>query len=390
MKVALLTTESRDFYKEYHASVPYFSTSVEALLQGFEKISDLEVHLVSCVRAHMTSPEKLAPNVFFHPLYVPKIGWMRTAYFGCIRAVRGKLREISPDIVHGQGTERECAIAAALSGYPNVVTLHGIMTEMVSVLRARPGSFYWFASLLESFSLRRTAGVFCNSRFTEEAVRARCRKTWQVPNPIREKFFVKPGSGNHPVKPLIMNVGTVCAYKRQNELLDVLEEMHRNGSQFKVQFVGAATRANAYGTRFLDRVQNSDYLSYGGFKTAAELISSFDEASALVHVSAVETFGLVVAEALARNLKFFGFKVGGVPDIAQGVEGAEIVADGDWNGLKNAIGAWAQAGAPRPVSASAAMRKKYHPEVVARRHHEIYREVLQSCSSLVKQRGDSP
>jgi glycosyltransferase involved in cell wall biosynthesis len=380
LRVAVLTTDGREVLKRYEVTSPEFGAAPQALLQGLALLPKVEVHVVSCLRKSVKSPEKLAPNVFFHGLCVSKTGWMRTLYWGCSRAVRKKLEEIQPDIVHGQGAERECAIAAVLSGYPNVVTLHGIMTKMVSVLGARPGSFYWFASLLESFSLRRTAGVFCNSRFTEELVRARCRKTWLVSNPIRERFFDPPPPPQRPARPVIINIGTVCAYKRQNELLDIAEQLHAEGLEFELHFVGSASRANEYGTKFLDRVQNNPHFLYQGLKFDDELIATFDVASALVHVSAVETFGLVVAEALARNLKFFGFKVGGVPDIAQGVDGAELFAEGDWDGLKNAIGAWVRAGAPRPVAAGIAMRKKYHPEVIARRHQEIYREVLNTPS----------
>ena len=101
----------------------------------------------------MRSPEKLAPNIFFHSLYVPKIGWMRTLYQGCVRAVRKKLREIRPDIVHGQGTEMDCAMEAVFSGLPNVVTIHGNMAELASLLRARLGSFPWLAARLENLAL---------------------------------------------------------------------------------------------------------------------------------------------------------------------------------------------------------------------------------------------
>ena len=58
---------------------------------------------------------------------VPKIGWMRTLFQGCVRATRKKIREIQPDIVHGQGTEADCAMSAVFSGFPNVLTLHGNM-----------------------------------------------------------------------------------------------------------------------------------------------------------------------------------------------------------------------------------------------------------------------
>lgn len=380
LRVAFLTSDGRELRKDYGLKHPEIAYAPLAVLQGLSKIPDVEVHVISCLRQEVESPEKLADNIWFHGLVVPQIGWMRTSYLGCIRAVRRKLREIQPDLVHGQGTEKDCAISAVMSGYPNVITLHGIMREMVSILGSRPGSFHWLASLLESFSLRRTAGVFCNSRFTEAKARPRTRQTFLIPNPVREEYFQQPSLRAKPAKPVLLNVGTVCTYKRQNELLDIAEQLRAEGLEFELHFLGSASRANAYGTKFLDRVQNSPHFIYQGLKLGDELIAQYDGASALVHVSAVETFGLVVAEALARNLKFFGFKVGGVPDIAQGVDGAELVADGDWIGLKNALRAWIQAGAPRPVSASVAMRNKYHPEVIARRHLEIYREVLNTRS----------
>ena len=376
MKIAILTTDNRQHFHDYAAVTPYFGTAPEALLQGFAEMPDVEIHVVSCAQTPLPSPEKIAPNIFIHGLHVSKIGWMRTLYSGCIRAIRRQLREIAPDLVHGQGTERECALAAVLSGYPNVVTLHGVMHEMASVLQVRPGSFYWLATKLENFALRRTAGVLCNSRFTEEKVVGRSRKTWRVPNAVQPAFFARALPPARPGRPVLLNVGTVCSYKRQNELLNVAEQLHAEGLDFELHFLGSASPADPYAREFLDRVQGRPYLRYHGLKPVDELISQYDGATALVHVSAVESFGLVVAEALARNLKFFGFKVGGVPDIAEGVEGAELFEEADWRGLKAAIAAWVRAGAQRPVSAAQTIRLRYHPQVIARRHLEIYREVL--------------
>src|SRR5258708_4841465 len=106
MRIALLTTDAREPYKDYGATAPYFGTAPEALLQGYAHLPDeAEVHVVSCARARMVSPGKLAENIWFHGLHVPKIGWIRTGYQGCIRATRKKLRQLRPEIVHGQGTE---------------------------------------------------------------------------------------------------------------------------------------------------------------------------------------------------------------------------------------------------------------------------------------------
>jgi glycosyltransferase involved in cell wall biosynthesis len=377
LKIVQLTTDNRWPFKQYDKPAPWFGAAPEALLSGFAHFpEEIEVHVVSTIRRPAPAPVKLAENIFFHSLHVPKIGWMRTAYLGCLFATRRKLRELKPDLVHGQGSEGDAAICAALSGFPNVITLLGIMKEMVRVMHARPGSFYSLAATIESVALRRTAGVFCNSRFVQEKIRSRCKKTWIVPNAVREPFFDKPLSNAPPAKCVILNAGTVCAYKRQNELIALADELHAEGLPFELHFLGMASPANDYGRKFFSLLQNKPYLVHHGHKSTDEVIAQLDGATALVHVSQIETFGLVVAEALARNLKVFAFKENGVADIIENAQGAEGFADGDWSGLKNAMTRWIRNGFPKPLNAAAAMRERFHPATVARRHLEIYREVL--------------
>ena len=111
--VAIVTTDNREPSKQYEAPAPWrFGTAPEALLQGLAACPEVEVHVVSCIRRPVRSPEKLASNIFFHSLVVPKAGWMSTLFLGCVRAVRGKLKEIQPAVVHGQGTEEYCSLAA--------------------------------------------------------------------------------------------------------------------------------------------------------------------------------------------------------------------------------------------------------------------------------------
>ncbi len=377
LKIVQLTTDNRSHHQQFDKTAPWFGPAPEALFSGFAAFPDeVEVHIISCTRQPVQSPEKLADNLWFHSLHVPKIGWMRTGYQGCLRATRRRLKQIQPDLVHGQGSESDAAICAALSGFPNVITLLGIMSEMVPLLNARPGSYYWIARLLENWSLRRTAGVLANSRFTREKVRSRARRTWLVANAVREPFFQTPPPPVRPAKCVLLNAGTICTYKRQNELLEVAEQLHAEGLPFELHFLGAASREKPYGAKFLDQVQNRPYLFHHGHKDTAEFIRELDSAAALVHVSAIESFGLVVAEALARNLKFIGFNTAGVADIVENLEGAEGFADGDWAGLRTAITRWVRAGHPRPTTAAATIRERYHPREIARQHLEVYREVL--------------
>ena len=56
MRIALLTTDNREDYKDYGAAAPYFGTAPEALLQGFALLSDVEVHVVSCAQQPLAAP----------------------------------------------------------------------------------------------------------------------------------------------------------------------------------------------------------------------------------------------------------------------------------------------------------------------------------------------
>src|ERR1035437_5297071 len=189
MKIALVAMAMRENPRTYAVPEPPFHTAIAALLQGFAGLPEVEIHVLSCTQRPVVSPEKITPNTFFHSLLVPKLGWLRTGYQGCIRATRKKLREIQPDIVHGQGTERDCALSAALGGFPNVVTVHGNMRLIAQVCRARPFTFPWLAVRLESFTLPRTAGVVCITNFTRIAVQALAARTWLLPNAVDSGFF---------------------------------------------------------------------------------------------------------------------------------------------------------------------------------------------------------
>jgi len=382
LRIVQLTTDGRQLLNDFSSPKPALGTAPQALMQGFAVLPEVEVHVVSCLQQSVHSPAKLAENVWFHSLHVPKIGWLRTGYQGCVRTVRRKLRQLQPDVVHGQGTERDCAWCAVWSGYPNVVTLHGNMSEMARVFGARPGSFAWCAKVLENLTLRRTRGVFCNSQFTENLVRRRARTTWHVPNAVREEFFApsrRPGSLSPPV---LVNIGVITPNKRQLELVELADRLHARGLKFELRFLGHADTGDAYANQFLAAVKadaRRSYVSYHGLKLDRELVDGYDHGTALVHFPKVETFGLVVAEALCRGLKVFAARTGGLVDIMQGVESAEHFASDDIAGLETAIARWLRDGALMPgQSAGAVMQERYHPVAVARRHLEIYREVLES------------
>jgi glycosyltransferase involved in cell wall biosynthesis len=378
MRIAMVATDNREHFRQYDDPRPVFGTAPEALLQGFSELGDIEVHVLSCTQKPLASPCKLASNIWYHSLHVPKLGWLRTGYQGCIRAVRKKLREIQPQIVHGQGTERECGISAVLSGYPSVVTIHGNMAELARLHRAHIGSYLWCAARLEGFTLRRARAVFCNSEYTESLVKVRTQKTFRVANAVRREFFDTPRSGGSSFSTILLNIGVISPRKRQVELLEFARELHGRNPIFKFHFVGKSAD-DAYAREFFDRIKDRSrygFAEYTPSMDTASLIGALDTAAALIHFPFEEAFGLVVAEALSRSTRVFGTKTGGIVDIAAGVPGAQLFAADDWEGLGYALGEWMTGGFAKEKESAQVMRSRYQPRVIAEQHLEIYRGLI--------------
>ncbi|MEP6669443.1 MAG: glycosyltransferase family 4 protein [Chthoniobacter sp.] len=374
-KVAILTTDKRESDRDYANPVPCFGTAPEALLQGFAQWPDAEIHVVSCAQQPLAAPEKIAPNIFFHSLLVPKLGWLRTGYQGCVRAARRKLREIQPDIVHGQGTERDCALSAVLSGFQNVLTVHGNMRLIARVNRARPFSFNWLAARLESFTLPRADGIVCITRYTEAAVRHEARRTWVVPNAVDPSFFEVASQPDEV--PVILCVGYISPRKNQNDFIRALDGA-AGGRRFRIVFLGHVPD-DLYGSEFRALLATRPWCEAAGFADRGALKTWLARATALALPSLEDNCPMAVLEAMAANVPVMAANVGGVPDlVADGVTG--VLCD-PLNGgsMVRAFTALLDSSALRDTVARNARQQaevRFQPKAVAGRHLEIYREVL--------------
>jgi len=376
MKIAIITTDNRQHDRNYAAKVPYFGTAPEALLQGFAGMPELEVHVVSCTQKPMKSPDKLAENMWFHSLYVPKVGWMRTSYQGCIRAVRRKLKVIRPDIVHGQGTERECAISAVFSRMPNVLTIHGNMRLIAEVNKAKPLSFFWLAAHLEKTILPRTRGVVCITHYTQDAVKDLAQKTWVVPNAVDESFFkvqAQPDGSR-----TILCVGTISYRKNQNPFIRALDTM-AEAARLKVVFLGPAQKEDPYVQEFLELTAKRPWCEYAGFADREKLKAHLGQAAMLALPSLEDNCPMVVLEAMAAGVPVLAGKVGGLPDLIEdgrnGVFCDPLDAASMRAGVSRILENASLAG-ELAARAKEQAGERYHPRVIAQRHLEIYREVL--------------
>jgi glycosyltransferase involved in cell wall biosynthesis len=378
MRIAIVTTDVREFRRDYAGTIATFGTAPTGLLEGLAGVTDAEVHVLSCARQPMKSQEKLADNTWFHSLHVPKLGWMRTAYQGCIRATRRKLRQIRPDIVHGQGTELDCALDAVFSGFPNVITIHGNMRLHARLMAARPFTFIWLAARLERLALPRSQGVICITHYTRDAVADLAQRTWILPNAVESPFFEVNAQPPFGEVPRILCVGDICARKNQNAFLLALDGLAKK-RKFELVFLGAGRPEDPYLIEFQHLLESRPWCTRNGFVGREQLRSQLRQAALLALPSLEDNCPMVVLEAMAAGVPVVAARVGGVPDLivetqtgvfCNPLDSASMLAAVE-SVLSNPSAAAEMAGRAK-INA----RARFHPDAIARRHMEIYREVV--------------
>jgi glycosyltransferase involved in cell wall biosynthesis len=303
---------------------------------------------------------------------------MRTLYQGCIRATRRKLREIDPDLVHGQGTERDCSISGVLSGFPCVMTIHGNMRVMARLAQSPPLSFHWLAARLESFTLPRALGVICITNYTRHEVESLNPRTWVVPNAVDASFFgIEPAPVDGPT---ILCVGNICPRKNQNAFIQALDGLAPEGS-FRIVFLGASNPADSYFRDFLELTITRPWCNYMGFTGRDSLKNWLGKATALILPSLEDNCPMVVLEAMAAGVPVAAGRVGGVPDLIREGETGLLFDPSQAREMREAT-AQLLSGDPsisnRALQAKKEALDRFHPQVIARRHVEIYESVLAS------------
>ena len=377
MKIAFLTTDNRELLADYDNPNPHFGTAPTALLEGFSMLGDqVEVHVISCAKKKMTSPAKLAPNIWFHQPIVPQIGWGRTAFIGCAWSARRLIKSLKPDIVHGQGTERDCGVSMMLAPQlPKLLTIHGHMARIAEITHARFPSYYWLATHLERAAIRRANGVIALTHYTQSRIANSAKNTWIQPNAVDTEFFQVE---NRPEPRLALCVAGINPWKRQVELIEALQRLEPT-SRPRLVFLGNASDSE-YGLKFQQLIKaNATWCEHHGHIGREELRAWLARASILILPSIEDNCPMVILEAMAAGVPTAAARIGGIPDLIQ--EGLNGVLFDPRDADDMAAKIHSLTGDPilrdsLANSCKSLARERYHPKVIAERHLEIYREVL--------------
>lgn len=376
MRIVQITADSRDVFERYHDPAPYFGSAPAALLQGLERRNDCEIHVVSCNREPMGAPERLADNIFYHALVVRGASRLRHAYAGQILAVRRLLRRLQPDIVHGQGTERECGLAAVFSGYPNVLTIHGNMRVLARVHGARPFSHLWMTARLEGLTLPRSNGVVCISNHTRAAVERQAHRTWLAPNAVDRSLL--EAQTRPAARPLVLCLGSIVPWKSPHLLIEAADALIPHHG-FDLVFAGSTNERTPYYREFIDRVNQRAWCSYQGNLRREDALGLLRQAHMLILPTREDNCPMVLLEAMALGVPVAASRVGGIPELIRHGETGLLYDANDVSGVRGCMErllAHREKALQMGARARDEARRRFDPDVVADRHMTIYREVI--------------
>ena len=358
---------------------PNVHPAIEALLQGFERLDGVELHVLF---GSLRPPMKIRDDqgaVRYHSIpYRRTFGVLSGGGFlGRLWALRRFLRSHSFDIVHAQGSERESALTAVFSGIPSVITLHGLMGEVVKMKGNRTLWHYWVAALLEWLAIKRTTGVIAISPYALRVVLGITSRARLIPNAVRREFYLESSLKKGDV-PAVLFVGNLTHVKRPDWFIRAVDVLWKEGLSFNARMLCMGNPKHPY---FIEMVAMAERLPasrkieirYNVTNVAQEL----DKADILFSPSTWESMGIAVCEAMAKGLCVVGSQIEATIPLFENGCGATFPVD-NFNKAVDSLRSFILDPERRKrISEQSKNRVKgYEPDVVAAETVKFYKEAL--------------
>lgn len=292
--------------------------------------------------------------------------------------IRRVLREIQPDVVHAWGTEQGAAIVANRLGYPQVVTIQGLISWLEQIVHLP--RLVRLAGMLERASLPHASTLTTEARFSLNWLRQHypCVRVEQIEHAPDPVFHQLSRQLHHPVFRLVC-VGALSCLKGGDILLLALDQL-RHEFPFELVVVGSLkpdvqALTTGLSAEFWAHVQMKSNLTH--IEIAAEL----GQATLAVCASRADVSPNAVKEAVVAGVPVVATAVGGIPDYVIPGQNGVLCQPGRVEELVTALRTAFRD--PRfskgEVDAGTLeqMRSYLSPQTMARRFYETYVSVVQ-------------
>lgn len=353
------------------------------LVRELCQIDSLEVHLVTLSNASNAGREIADPSGATLHLLPP---FPRFEFARNFQTYQGhfnrKLAQLRPDVVHAQGAA-DHAYVALRSGYPTVVTVHGVQSaESKFQLSWRHRARKWlYGRLIERYNLRHTRHLVAIGQYVADYFARELRpdvQVYLVPNAIDGSFF-KPAF--NPTGQTILFAGRVIQRKRPLDLVQAFAKIAAQVPQAHLRLAGEYSSEAAYGEsvrNFIEQSGCKDRIHLLGGLSEDAVLAEFANCDILALPSSQETTPMVIAQAMAAGKPVVATPVGGVAEMVHHSETGFLVEVGDIDGLAEALLCLLNETPLRQRLGQAGYQfavENYRADSVARRTYDVYQKI---------------
>jgi glycosyltransferase involved in cell wall biosynthesis len=349
---------------------------VVTLAETLHRLYGIDIHILS--QSHRGADTVTKWNgITVHRINQGRYPGFVYYWTGLRHKIQERLRKINPDIVHFHG------LAGITLNYRGryVFTVHGINEKDVFY---KGGPFIGLRAgiirKVEEAGRRRAGNLIIISPYIFHQIRDQIRgKTWMIENPVSALFFSVAGE----VKlPRVLFIGSIIPRKNLLGLLAGVRRVLEAGKALSLNVIGPFADRKYFETclDYVDSHGLKEAVSFLGPLSSSAIRDEFTHASCLALLSHQETAPLVVGEAMAAGVPVLGFQGCGLPFMVEdGVTGYLVrVCDCDEIAQKLILLSSRATSARMGRACKAVASRRFHPEIVARKTMETYKEILDS------------
>jgi glycosyltransferase involved in cell wall biosynthesis len=286
-------------------------------------------------------------------------------------------------VVHAEDTAAH-AYVALRSGYPAVITVHGIRREDGRYFSSwgRRLRNYFDSMLIENYTLRHARHLIVISPYVSDYFASRLRpdlQMYHVPNAIDGRFFeLSCDSGGQAV----LFAGRVIPRKRVLDLVQAFARVLQHVPAAQLRIAGECDSEPAYVEnirRWIRQAGLEAHVNWLGSLSETAVLREFADCGVLALPSSQETAPMVLAQAMAAGKPVVASRVGGVAEmVGEAGERGFLVNVGEVDGLARAILRLLEAPALQTRMGQAGRAfalENYHLDRVAQRTLAAYKTI---------------